>query len=248
MAKSSAENGVRFETVGGLRRIIPKIEDESVRRAVGEDLAYCLLDVVNEYVPENTGALKRAGYKIDFGLVGHKVYSKLSYNNNKLPYVLYQYYGVVYGPNFATFEDEKFNPKDLRRRPMAIPKHTGWASPKPKRPQKGSLGHPEKNEIVLDDGRIIHITGYTGNKNAQHKWLEYVRTTPTIWYPLRQDMIRFIEAVYGGYIGNDPNCQLYANEEVAKWHGRKLDFAKWTKIRAEKRDINYQFFKETKGK
>lgn len=224
MAKSGIVK-VEFKTAGGPRKIIPRIQDEDIRRAAAEDLAHILLDKVNEYVPESSGLLKRTGYTIRFAERGAgAVVSSLSYNNSrKVPYVLYQYYGVVYGPNFATFDVEKYNPKDLRMR-SAVISHTGWVSAKgkgSKRPTKNILGHPKKHQIEIYPGAICTITGYTKNKNAQHKWLEYVRNTATIWYPLRQHMIKYVEQFYAQYLGNDKEGHMYPNKNIATWHSRR---------------------------
>ena len=222
MAKSASAISVVFNTKGGPKRIVEKINDEDIRRAIGEDLAHMVLDEVNKYVPESSGKLKRAGYRLHSEDRGTQTMSMISYNNTrKVPYVLYQYYGIVYGPNYATWSATQYNPNDLRMRVGAV--HTGWVSSKgkgSKKPTKNKIGI--ERTIPLKDGREIHITGYTKNKNAHHKWLEYVRTTPTIWYPLRQHMIKFVETCYSEYMGytGELHGEKY-NKYVRAWHKRR---------------------------
>lgn len=254
MTKDSNSVFVVFTSVGGSHHILENIANSDIRKAAADDLGHCLLDKVNEFVPVSSGKLKAKGYKLFTEDHGGTAYVNLSYRNKSgLPYVMYQYYGVVYGPNMAVFEEEKTDTKGRRKkefytmRRMNI-QHIGWASPKGKTPRKENLGHPEKHTITLKDGREIHITGYTGNKNAEHKWLEYVRDTATIWYPLRQEMIRFIEAVYSGFVGNDKKGQMYANMQVAKWHANKIAFKKLSDTRAFNRKHPEHVFRKERNK
>lgn len=206
---ASSAVSVQFKTKGGVRRIVSKIKDYNTQKLIADDMAHILLDEVNKYVPVSSGKLKNAGYRIKTGSTGISAISSLSYNSSKkVPYVLYQYYGVVYGPNYATWSGKKTYKRDKYnlKHPQNRIQHIGWTSKKGKgvkHPTNRVLGHPTQNVIHLKDGREINITGYTGNKNAKAKWLEYVRTTPTIWYPLRQKMIKYIEQFYSGAIGKD---------------------------------------------
>ena len=251
MADSKSAISVVFYSWGGPRKIISRIQDEEIKNAAAEDLAYMLLDKVNEYVPVSTGKLKARGYKIRFSSAKRAV-SILSYNNRPgLPYVLYQYYGVVYGPNYATWEGSK-KPKSLKNLKLtnSPAKHVGWISPAgkgSKHPTKNQLGE-KRPPLVLKDGRIITYTGYTGNPNAHIKWLEYVRTTPTIWYKLRQNMIKFIESVYSAYVFDNRESMLYANKAIEEWHGRKIDFKKFTAKRKEIRELGNYNLKYRKRK
>ena len=197
---------VDFKSKGGPQRIVRKLQDTDRQRELAEDLCHILLDEVNKYVPESSGKLKRAGYKMKFGTTGISTLSQLSYiSTKKVPYVLYQYNGIVYGKNMAA----GIPSGGTKMRPLSVDKtiqHTGWLSSKgkgSKYPTNRSLGHPAKHEIPLKDGRTITITGYTKNKNAQHKWLEYVRHTSTIWYPLRQYMKDYTVQFYSQYIDKD---------------------------------------------
>lgn len=148
-------------------------------------LADMMLAEVNKYVPESSGELKKHGYILrTYAPKKSPAWFKLTYRNtSKLPYVMYQYHGEVWGPNRAVFAAGP-------SRNGAAGIHVGWVSPiHPKFKTNRVLGHPTRHTIELRDGRVINITGYTINKQAQPHWVEYVRETPTIWTPLRRKML-----------------------------------------------------------
>lgn len=180
------QNGieVKVEASQGVNKLIMKLKDKTHRKAIANMLGGMLLNETNKYVPVNTGKLKEKGYVLRTGANKNGAWITLKYRNiSGLPYVMYQYNGIVYGPNKAVFAQGP-------SRNGAAGVHTGWVSPiAPKQPTNRVLGHPKRTTIELRDGRIINITGYTGNKNAQARWLEYVRTTPTVWTPLRRKML-----------------------------------------------------------
>lgn len=183
-------NGISlFTETRGRNSLVSKIEDENVRKQVAIELAYILRDKVSEFVPEDTGKLKRKGYTVKGKEIGGvKARSILRYRNTTdVPYVMYQYRGIVYGPNFAQFDA---NGKQI---PGA------WKSPNSKHRQtKYPIG--VERTVELRDGKLVHITGYTKNKNAHKEWMEYVRNTPTIWVPLRNEMSDYVKLVYKSII------------------------------------------------
>ena len=171
-------NGVEFkvEASQGVNKLIKKL-NKAAQQVVSRKLGNMMLEEVTKYVPRGeTGKLQTRGYVLTSGANKEGAWFKLKYRNlANLPYVMYQYNGVVYGPNKAVFTEGE---------------HTGWVSPiAPKKPTNRILGHPKRTRIELRDGRVINITGYTKNPNAQARWLEYVRNTPTIWTPLRRKML-----------------------------------------------------------
>ena len=142
------------------------------------DMAHIVLDNVNQYVPKFTGNLQRKGYHIQISNSEVNPWFKLSYRNtSNLKYVMYQYYGKVWGPNYATFEllgPEEFDPHDLRlRESNPRYRHTGWVSSKKTRHETNRYFRRRKKTIWLNKGKSIVITGYTGNKKAQPRWVEY---------------------------------------------------------------------------
>lgn len=168
---------IKVDASNGVNRIIKGL-DKSLQKDAVNLLADMFMEEVNKYVPEDSGALKRGGYVLrTYSPKGKVAWFKVTYRNTKaLPYVMYQYNGVVYGPNFAQFDSAG----------NQIP--GAWKSgKKPKHPNnKYPLG--TKRTVTLKDGRVIHIEGYK-NPNSKPGWLEYVRKTPTVWYPLRRKML-----------------------------------------------------------
>lgn len=180
--KTSVE--INVDASKGVNRLIKGLDFATQKDAVAL-LSDIFINEVNKYVPEDTGKLKQKGYKLAIHTPKNKTaWFKVTYANTEdLPYVIYQYNGVVYGPNRALFAQGP-------SRTGATGVHIGWYSPiSPKRKTNRILGHPARTTITLRDGRIINIPGYTGNKQAHAKWLEYVRETSTIWYPLRRKML-----------------------------------------------------------
>ena len=180
---------VNIDASKGVDRII-KALDKAIQKDGIRLIANTFIDEVNKYVPESSGNLKKYGYTLHTYTPQKKpAWFKVTYRNtSKLPYVMYQYYGEVWGPNKAVWSVPPTG--DLYTLREVTLEHTGWVSPiSPKRKTNRILGHPARKTIELRDGRVIHITGYTGNKQAQARWLEYVRTTPTVWNPLRKKML-----------------------------------------------------------
>lgn len=175
---------IKVDSSKGVDKLIKSLDTCTQKDSINL-LADIFINEVNKYVPESSGDLKRNGYVLrTYTPKKNCAWFKVTYRNtSKLPYVLYQYYGQVFGPNRAVFsQGPTMN--------GAAGVHTGWISPiQPKQKTNRVLGHPARKTIELRDGRVINITGYTKNPNAQARWLEYVRNTPTIWTPLRRKML-----------------------------------------------------------
>lgn len=171
-----------------------KIRDKS---SVAWFIGNLLYQTVLPYVPAETGKLAEKGMKLTSKARGSHAEISLDVRNTKaVPYALYQYYGMVWGPNYATWEGPKFNPKDLKMR-YAIAQHSGWVSPRgkgSKHPTNQKIGVPRT--YTLKDGRQIIVKGYT-NPNSQPKWLEYVRHTPAIWTPFTREVTDAVRAKFG---------------------------------------------------
>lgn len=184
MSKIKSAVEIKVDSSKGVDKLLKGVDKVSQKDTINF-IADIFMHEVNKYVPENTGALKQKGYVLRTYTPKRKPsWFKVTYRNTaKLPYVMYQYYGEVWGPNRAVFSQGP-----SRNGTAAV--HTGWISPiHPKRKTNRVLGHPARHTIELRDGRIINITGYTMNKNAQARWLEYVRNTSTVWTPLRRKML-----------------------------------------------------------
>lgn len=166
-------------------------------------IAEMIVATIQPYVPRQSGALATKGLYV--GLKEDPSHAEIDIryrNTTKLKYVLYQYYGIVYGPNFATWDYDKAQKRGRRSanfykmRDMNI-QHTGWVSPRgegTKHPTSKKLGEPRPSK-TLNDGRTIHYNGYT-NPKSHAKWLEYVRDNPEIWIPLTNDITKEIKAMF----------------------------------------------------
>lgn len=175
---------IKVDASKGVNKLIKALDKATQKDSINL-LADMFMAEVNKYVPESSGDLKRKGYVLRTYTPSKKpAWFKVTYRNtSKLPYVLYQYYGKVFGPNRAVFSQGP-----TQNGGAGV--HIGWVSPiHPKQETNRVLGHPARKTIELRDGRVIHITGYTKNPNAQARWLEYVRDTPTVWTPLRRKML-----------------------------------------------------------
>jgi hypothetical protein len=170
----------------------------TVNQNAKDHIANMLVATIHPYVPRNSGTLATEGLYVGInkGLTGHAEIDIRYRNTTNVKYVLYQYYGIVYGPNYATWEQRAFNPRDLRKSHSPAT-HSGWVSPRgkgTKHPTGGKLGKP-RPPLRLPDGRIITYSGYT-NPNSHAKWLEYVRDTSSIWSPLMKDIQKEIKAMF----------------------------------------------------
>lgn len=167
-------------------RVSPKWRKlpEKIRRKVNSkklmwDAAHLVLDSINQYVPEKTGKLKKKGYVLSVSNSKINPWFKIYYRNtSSMPYVMYQYYGKVWGPNIP-----KFDKKMLRITDIALPKAEfkytpkGWYSGKHKHETYRKFAR-RKTVVKFKRGpfagRYAIINGYTKNKQrVQPKWVEY---------------------------------------------------------------------------
>lgn len=134
---------------------------------------------VNRYIPAKTYNLQRYSYNLTTGRDPKKgPWFKLEYlNTEKVPYALYQYYGEVWGPNYATWRADITLHKDPENTKIDKWTHTGWVSAKGKK--KRPMGYPIgiKRTFVMKNGKILTITGYT-KRGKKALWLEYFRNSP----------------------------------------------------------------------
>lgn len=130
-------------------RSFAKASTENLHRAQRFIDRMCIQHM-QKYTPERTGAL------INSAKLGTKIGSgQIAYNS---PYARYQYYGVVYGPNFPQYDDAG--------------NIIGWKSPPKKHPTNRELNYStnknknaqklwfdkmksEKGKSILDGARKI---------------------------------------------------------------------------------------------
>ena len=181
---------VRVRTTG-VDNIVIKALNEERRKEAGNDIRDNMIELFNKYIPEDTGKLKARGYYDKVEDLGGSVRITVRYRNDgrqKLNYVMYQYYGKVWGPNLAKF-DENNNFK-------------GWGSP---RKSKGFKKYPtnryigKERTVEIAEGKIVHITGYTKNKNATPRWLEYCRNT-SIWAKFEKEQSEYLVKYFSKFM------------------------------------------------
>ena len=175
------------------------------------EIAEKLEKKVRQYIPNgDTGKLRNKGYEIKVGIKKGVAYSLLRYRNTEeVPYVLYQYYGRVYGFNYAHWVPVITRKSIYENNPYAMIspqkitskyEQFGWVSEKgvKKRPMNRYLG--EKRTIHLKDGRTIKIDGYSKTKKKPHKkWLEWYVNQPEYYIffnDWRRDVIAEVTQKY----------------------------------------------------
>ena len=176
--------------IGGLKSV-------TERQSVAKYIGLLLLDTVKPYVPTDTGKLAEKGMLLHTtNKYAHAEIDLHVRNTKAVPYALYQYYGKVWGPNYATWEMRKFDWNNLKMSNSPAT-HVGWVSPKgkgSKHPTNRDIGNA--HTVTLKDGRQIVIKGYT-NPNSQPRWIEYVRNTPSVWVPFTQEVTKAVRAKWG---------------------------------------------------
>ena len=174
---------------GDVKYVAKKFQSKTLNKTVMTALSNRMLREVNKYVPRRTGNLKMFGYKIEYGRTATQSrYFKIIYRNTpKMPYIMYQYNGEVYGPNFPIFAQ---GPNRFTATPGV---QTGWKSRKgkgTKKPMGREIGH--RRTMYDKYHRKVLVTGYTKNRKAHKQWLDYVRNTPKIWKPLKKELAKIV--------------------------------------------------------
>lgn len=154
------------------------------------EMAESLRHKVNQYIPAGrTHKLQNKGYEEHAGTKGGTPYFTLQYRNTEeVPYVMYQYYGEIWGDNYAHWVPNLVRHKEYdiqgpvtKKRGKQIAnqqrwQQIGWVSKKgvKKYNKHKAIGYPRS--IDLGNGRRIYIKGYSKRKpRPQPKWLEWFR-------------------------------------------------------------------------
>lgn len=166
------------------------------------DLSQMMLKDINKYVPRHTGTLRDEGYNITLGNKSSKgPWFKITYRDTKkVPYVMYQYYGEVWGPNYPKFElEEEFSKNDLVMRQAKF-KHVGWNSPNKERKSKHPTGRKfrrSRRKFQIKRGKYrgawVTITGYTRNRKARPYWIEEAENHKHEWDSMWTNMRLAVE-------------------------------------------------------
>lgn len=131
-------------------------------------------DAMGTFAPERTGALKK-----DYLVEVEDNYVSVEWGYRGAPteaYAHYQYEGIVYGPNNPIFNGIAAN---TFRTPKGVSKY----------PTERELGR--KHTVVLDDGRVLFIQGYTTLFSSDH-WIDRARKTPQVYNPMRREVYEIL--------------------------------------------------------
>lgn len=172
---------ITLENTDFMKRAISELQkgvDDKTLFEVGEITAKAM----GTYAPEDTGALKN-----DYKLEMNKNIVSVIWGYKGAPteaYAHYQYEGVVFSPNIPDFR-----------------KHKMWTDEFVSPPGKGTK-HPtgrkmgQRKTIVLKDGRVIFIHGYTTPGSSDH-WIVKARKTPEVYYPMRTKVMQKLKLAIG---------------------------------------------------
>ncbi len=149
--------------------LIAMLQDKSVLKQINTFIK----DGVNEFVPMQSGALRRSA------IVTHKSITW----GRKLKYARYQYYGEIYGPNY----------------PGAINGVPAWKSGKSKHPTGRMMGdftgtlnlRPrwQKGEVTVK-GTLPYKFGYT-TSGTRHHWNELFKYRAKM--KVNQEVTRYLK-------------------------------------------------------
>ena len=184
---------LQYDSKPLLGRILGAL-DEITRKDAADFIGYIIKDKIDEYVPKNTRQLSLKGYYMSNKASLYHCSTTIRYRNtSKLKYVMYQYRGIVYGPNKAILGSGTL----ANGRKTVNLKPEGWWSPRvPKKPSDPIRELGQRRRIALPNGQKLLIEGYTKNPNAHARWVEYVRDTPEIWVPLTKRIYRDTKDVF----------------------------------------------------
>ena len=169
--------------------VVTKYGTRKTMLSIGESFRH----EVNRYIPVGDSRhLQEKGYELKAGITKNQgPYFRLTYRNTpEVPYVMYQYYGEVWGKNYAhwvptmTLHKAYANPMsehhtlNIQKSKLTKWEQVGWVSEKgvKKENTHRPLGVPRT--IVLKNGKIIRIEGYKKKKpKPKPFWVEYFRNS-----------------------------------------------------------------------
>lgn len=165
-----------------MQRAISKLEkgvDDKTLVEIGDVMGKAL----GTYAPEDTGTLKKS-YKV----IVTKNEATVTWKYNGSParkYAHYQAEGVVYGPNHPVFRNNLFANE--------------FQSPKDKRKKRTNRKLGVRRTVVLDNGQVIFIHGYTTAGSSDH-WIDKARKTPEVYNPMRREVYERLADAIGDII------------------------------------------------
>ena len=194
---SDSGNGIHYkiDISKDIKYMDKKVIEKVNKKQLSYDLAQLLLQDINKYVPRDTGDLRDKGYVLYYWKNSNGPGFTIKYRNTKeLPYVMYQYYGYVWGPNRPKIDMED-NGLTLKGAQL---KHVGWYSPKniQKRNTGRKFRHSRKKFQIkrgIFKGVWVTITGYTKNRKARPRWIEEAQKHRHDWDSMEKKLIMKVE-------------------------------------------------------
>lgn len=211
MAKKTLKSTITpFYTVcapGNLQNLGSKMLKHISTKQVALDMVEIFRSAVNPYIPASSGALREKGYRIDLFNNKQKPKGKLVYRSTKaMPYVMYQYVGKIWQPNYAPFTvlatpDGKVSCKWTKEWKAAKKRHRHATALNFRR------NHTSKWFKISNTGLRYKVDFYGyRNKDSQPRWVEYTESHDPNF---RSNIARYAERVYGDAIN-----QIAAGKQV----------------------------------
>lgn len=181
---------IRLENTDFMKRAISELE-KGVDKSDLEDIGYTMGEALGTFAPEKTGALRQAyDIKIDKNKVDVTWDGPTA---KSLGYVKYQYYGIAMSPVTPIFEKGEIM-TNVWRTKKGVKKHLAEDM------------HPigEHKRFVIEKGKnkgkLAVIEGYTpksNGKKAQSHWIDAARETPTVYNPMRREVMERLKDAIG---------------------------------------------------
>jgi len=172
---------IKLENTDFMNHAISELQkkmDYDTLNRVGEIVG----NAMGTFAPEDTGALKK-DYRVEIG----DNYMSVEWGYDGAPtedYAHYQFEGQVYGPNNPIFNGIAAN---TFRTPKGMTKY----------PTNRELGR--RHTVVLDNGKVIFIQGYTTLFSSDH-WTDRARKTPQVYNPMRREVYEVLADAIGARI------------------------------------------------
>ena len=184
---------IQLENTANMKKYITELEKlgNSANMAVVGDI---MAENTKQFIPMDTGKLREA-----YVVQAKKDECIVTWDTKELPYAHYQFEGKVWGPNKAIFDAQGPN-----KGSKVAGVHSGWVSPtKHKKPAADGREMGHRATITLNDGRVIHINGYT-TKGTGPKWTERALKDAKAFSKMRFESGRYLYEVYCMSLGITP--------------------------------------------
>ena len=179
---------IYLENTDFMQRAISQLQegmDETTLNDIGEVMGKAL-GTFAPYDPNSEGVHLRDDYRVDFTKKENSVRVVWGYRGAPTrPYAHYQNEGVVYGPNIP----------DFREHGMWTDKFVSLKRGKGSKQSTGRM-MGKRATIVLKDGRVIFIKGYSTPGTGDH-WIEKARKTPEVYNPMRREIYETLALAIG---------------------------------------------------